>query len=540
MANQLKMAQVHAIMALHQRGWSDRRIARELGVHRETVGRYVAAGDSKPASAPPGSPDASAAKPASAPTGSDPPPYPEPASAPSGSPPAMEAKPATAPPGSVGSRGSVSAAEPWRELIVQKLERGLNAKRICQDLADDHGYTGSYWSVRRFVQRLGQNPVLPFRRMECAPGEEAQVDFGRGAAIVSADGRRRRPHVLRVVLSYSRKAYSEVVYRQSTDDYLRCLENAFAHFGGVPRTLVIDNLKAAVTKPDWFDPELNPKIVSFCQHYGIAVLPTRPYTPRHKGKVERGVDYVQENALKDRHFASLEEQNRYLLSWESTVADTRIHGTTRQQVGKMFAEQEKAALLPLPAERFACFQEARRTVHRDGHVEVARAYYSVPVEYVGRELWVRWDGRVVRIFNHRFEQVAVHAQHAAGQFATDRQHIAPEKISRLEKGSAWMLNRAASIGPNSGAWAETMLAERGIEGLRVLMGLLSLSQKHAGRDIDRACEIALSHRAFRLRTIRELIGRHGHKQEQFEFMDQHPIIRSLGEYGQIVRSAFTP
>src|SRR5207244_6954122 len=140
-----------------------------------------------------------------------------------------------------------------------------------------------------------------------------------------------------------------------TDAFLGCIENAFRYFGGVTRTVVIDNLKAAVTKADWFDPELNPKVIAFCQHYGTVILPTRPYTPRHKGKVERGVDYVQENALKGRTFSSLEDQNAFLRDWEQAVADTRVHGTTRQQVGKRFAEVERPALLPLPPQRFPFF-----------------------------------------------------------------------------------------------------------------------------------------------------------------------------------------
>ncbi len=107
------------------------------------------------------------------------------------------------------------------------------------------------------------------------------------------------------MLSHSRKGYAEAVHRQTTDDFLRCLENAFAHFGGVPRTLVIDNLRAAVKRADWFDPELCPKVRSFAEHYGIAILPTKPYTPRHKGKIERGIGYVKGNALKGRTFASL-------------------------------------------------------------------------------------------------------------------------------------------------------------------------------------------------------------------------------------------
>ena len=144
-------------------------------------------------------------------------------------------------------------------------------------------------------------------------------------------------------------------------------------------------------KADWFDPEINPKVRWFGEHYGTVFLPTRPYTPRHKGKVERGVDYVQENALRGRSFASLEEQNRFLIDWERTVADTRVHGTTRRHVGNHFNEVERAALLPLPADPFPSFREARRTVHRDGHVEVERAYYSVPPEYLARQVWVRWD-----------------------------------------------------------------------------------------------------------------------------------------------------
>ena len=188
---------------------------------------------------------------------------------------------------------------------------------------------------------------------------------------------------IEVVLSHSRKAYSEVVFRQTTENLIRCLENAFWHFGGVPKTLVPDNLKAAVLKADWYDPDLNPKLRSFCEHYGTVLLPTKPRTPRHKGKVERGVDYVQENALKGHKFSSLQEQNDHLLHWEATVADTRIHGTTRKQVAKLFQEHERTALMTLPLERFPCFSEAQRIVHRDGHIAVDKSYYSVPPEYLG-------------------------------------------------------------------------------------------------------------------------------------------------------------
>src|SRR5208337_2264188 len=163
------------------------------------------------------------------------------------------------------------------------------------------------------------------------------VDFGQGAWVVEVE-RRRKTHLFRCVLSHSRKGYSEAVWRQTAETFIRCLENAFRHFGGVTATVVIDNLKAGVIQPDWFDPEINPKLEEFARHYGTAILPTKPAMPRHKGKVEAGVKYAQNNAVKGRRFESLAAQNVFLAHWERTVADTRIHGTTRQQVGALFAQ----------------------------------------------------------------------------------------------------------------------------------------------------------------------------------------------------------
>ncbi len=532
MANRLKMATSDTIRTLAEQGWSARRIAKTLGLHRDTVARHLGRG--KIGQAPAGSAEVKLGQ---APTGSD------------------ESKLGQALTGSGGERADATAGgpgpsagarprrqaslcDPFRATIRDKLDRGLTAQRIYQDLVTEHGFTGHYHSVRRFVRRLEAKQELPFRRLECGPGEEAQVDFGKGAFLQDGSGPRRRPHVFRVVLSYSRKAYSEVVSRQTTEAFLRCLENAFWHFGGVPQRLVLDNLRAAVAKADWFDPDLNPKVRAFGRHYGIALLPCKPYTPRHKGKVERGVDYVQENALRGRTFRSLEEQNRFLLDWEQTVADTRIHGTTRRQVGACFLAVERAALRPLPPERFPSFQEARRTVHRDGHVEVERAYYSVPTEYLARRVWVRWDGRLVRVFNDKFEQIAVHARHEPGRFSTQSQHLSGAKISGVERGAAWLLGQVRRLGPHSLRWAEAMLSARGVEGVRVLQGLLNLAHRHPGDAIERACDVALSYGAYRLRTLRALIERAAPRQEQLPFLEQHALIRPLSDYGRFVHDAF--
>jgi transposase len=541
MANRLKMALSESIHTLHQRGWSARRIAQELGIDRATVARHLKRGpaESNAAIAPLGS-GASAAESnaAIAPLGSG-------ASA-------AESNAALAPlgsgaqggdaalpsPAALARLGRPSECEAYQSLILGWLEQGLTAQRIYQDLTGEHGFTGSYWSVRRFVRRLQKRSALPVRRLECGPGEEAQVDFGSGAPIVAADGRRRRPHVFRIVLSHSRKGYSEAVPRQTTEAFVRALENAFWHLGGVPQRIVLDNLRAAVSQADWFDPDLNPKVRSFAEHYGTVFLPTRPRTPRHKGKIERGIGYVKGNALKGRTFVSLHEQNQFLADWEANVADRRVHGTTRQQVGKVFAAVERPALLPLPIARFPCFCEGQRTVSRDGHVEVERAYYSAPPEYLGRRVWARWDGRTVRLFNQRFEQIALHARHEPGRFSTQPGHIASEKISGSERGTAWLLSRIRLLGPHSARWAEAMLQARGIEGVRVLQGLLSLAKRYRAEQLERACDIAHSHGALRLRTIRQLIDRAIPKQPELAFTDEHPLIRPLSEYQQFVHDAF--
>src|SRR5690606_10501146 len=118
----------------------------------------------------------------------------------------------------------------------------------------------------------------------------------------------------------------------------------------------------------------------------------------------------------------------------------------------------------LPPQRFEFFHEPQRKLSRDGPVEVAKAFYSVPPEYLGRTVWTRWDGRLVRIFNQRFEQIAIHVRHEHGQFSTLSEHVPKEKIHGLERGAEHLLNRAAAIGPHSHNWAQAMLTARGIEG----------------------------------------------------------------------------
>lgn len=501
MAYNLTMADITKILTLNKAGWSQRKIARELGFDRGTVSKYLIAGQT-PATPADGT----------------------------------EAKPANSITGKLPGRGSEAA--PFREAIEALLEKGLTADAIWRDLRDGHGYPHGYQSVQRYVRKLKARQPQRVWRLECEPGEEAQVDFGVLRCLRRADDKLGYANVLRVTLSFSRKGYTEALPFQNTECFVRALENAFRHFGGVPATLRIDNLKAAVNKADWYDPELNPKIEAFAAHYGTVIIPTRPYSPQHKGKVESDIGYVKKSALKGKEFTSLQGINETLRTWESGVADRRIHGTTRKQVFSHFAEEEKQTLKPLPPELFPCYQESTRLVHRDSYVEVQRAYYQVPAEYVGRRLWVRWDSKMLQVFDEDLRPIVSHVRLEPGRFS----HCLGAR--GLRKGSIhhtsfYWINRAALLGPSAEKWSTAMARNRPEHCIRVIQGLLSLheSGKHTAELIDKACETALANGDYNLKAIRHLLlllERPGSSplpvQEQLFLCEDHPLIRPLSHY----------
>ncbi|HEX2697333.1 MAG TPA: IS21 family transposase [Anaerolineales bacterium] len=497
MANILQVQQQDAINRLAALGWSIRRIARELKLHRKTVRAYLSEQN-------PGSKCTTISTAGSEPKGTI---------------------------STAGKMGRKSSCAAHAESIDQKAQSGLSAQRIYQDLQQEVGFVGSYEAVKRFVRQLKKRAPQQVWRIEVQPAEEVQVDFGAGAPLITPEGR-RRTWIFRVVLSYSRKAYSEAVRRQNTETFLRCLENAFRYFGGVPQTVNLDNLKAAVLKADWADPDLNPKLAEFARFYGTVILPCLPATPRHKGKVERGVGYVKNNALAARSFPSLAAQNTFLLQWESTVADLRIHGTTKQQVAQLFA-REKPALRPLPLALFPLFEEAQRQVHRDSYVEVAKSYYGVPPEYIGRPVWVRWDAREVRLFNQRWEQIQLHRRLEPGRFS--KVLGIGGGAGRLQSNLDYWLKRAGNLGSACQQWSQGLVQRRGFEAIRSLMGLVSLTNKHSFRLVNDACSRAMARDTWRLRDVRALL-QSCEIQTHLAFAAQHPLIRNLSEYGHFIKT----
>ncbi len=513
MANQLKVQEQQAVINLANRGWGIRKIARELGLSRNTVRNYVRAlrCDDPGALAEGILRSGEVGKAAMQPIQTD-------------------------PLSTSGNNGRKSLCQDYAALIATKAEAGLTAQRIYQDLKVELSFSGSYQSVKRFVQKLRRtNPKLVCR-IEVQPGEEVQVDFGAGPMLVAPEGGKRKTWIFRIVLSYSRKAYSEAVLRQDTETFIRCLENGFRHFGGSVLSINLDNLKAAVLQADWADPEFNPKLIDFARHYGTTILPCLPRVPEHKGKIESGIKYIKRNALAGRTFASLATLNQFLAHWEKTVADVRIHGTTKRQVAELF-RSEKSSLLALPDSLFPLFREGPRTVHRDGHVEIEKAFYHVPPEYLRRDVWVRFDSREVRIFvkekDGSLKQIQLHRRLEPGQF-TNARGIGGGQ-GTLQANLRYWQGRAGHLGPACEQWANAVATHRQIGGMRTLMGLVSLANRHSLAELNRACERACAKGTWRLRDVRALL-QVKEIQAQLTFEEHHPLIRNLREYGIFIQT----
>ena len=400
-----------------------------------------------------------------------------------------------------------STLEPYAEVVQALLAQGVEMTAMWQRLRQDHGYTGSYSSVRRFVHRLQPPEPRVVVRVHTAPGEEAQVDFGPIGMLYDARRKRLRPaFVFVATLCYSRHQYTEIVFDQKTPTWIALHRRAFENWGGVPRRLVPDNLKAAVKEILVHDPVLAEAYRRMAQHYGFVIRPTRPATPEHKGKVESGVHYFQRNFMAGQSFADADVANQRALVWVREVAGTRIHGTTHQAPLKLFNDFERAALLPLPAEPFTLCEIKQAKVHPDCHVSLDGSYYSAPYPFVGHVLDVHVGERVVQLFDGQ-TLVATHprAEHP-GQWLTRQEHYPSEKVAYLERTPDRCRQIADTVGPKTRQVVDSLLAERPADRLRSVQGILRLEETVGRERLEAACARALHFDTVHLRGIKGILN----------------------------------
>ena len=546
MSNVLSEDKRQQVIALGRLGWPLRRIEQETGVRRETAGSYLrAAGIGvRPSGAWGRRPPANPANEVT--TGSDAikaaiPVNPNPENPPN----KEEATTDAANPANgvttgfgVHLRGpgsgspepipSASACEPFREAIELGLSQGRNAMAIWQDLVADSGFSGGYQTVKRFVRKLHGNQQPRQRAVIfTAPGEEAQVDYGSGPMVRdSKTGKYRRTRLFVMTLGYSRKAVRLLTFRSSSRIWAELHEKAFRRLGGSTRIAVLDNLKEGVLVPDVYDPALNPLYRDVLAHYGVVALPCRINDPDRKGKVERGVGHAKQTPLKGKRFESLEEAQAYLDRWETSCADTRIHGTTKRQVAVMFAE-EKPFLLPIPLEPFRYYQHGQRSVHLDGCVEVEAAYYGLPPGWIGRLVQVQWDATFVRILDPQNGQLLrEHVRQKRGWYRIKKEDYPKHR----SLGVSQLLWRADRAGTHIGALCNLICSRQGELSARRILGVLSLAKKFGIAAVDDACAAALEMGVYEYRFVRRYLE-HG---PQLTLRQVDPLIRELVHYRDLI------
>ena len=525
------------VWTLLEAGASQREIQRVTGIDRKTIRGYQKRFATAAASNSPGVATGSSGVTAGS-TQQIPPPWPPTSATPS---------PLTA-----VAAATASACEPHRGFIEAQLRLRRNAMAIYQDLVDQHGYAGAYNSVKRFALKLRHREPEQFDRLAFLPGEEMQVDYGEGALTrVPGTERWRRPRLFVATLRYSRRSFRFVVWRSSQQTWARLHEQAWRHFGGSCRYVVLDNLKEGVLKPDLYEPELNPVYAAALKHYGVVADPARVRDPNRKGTVEHAIGHTQDTALKGRRFETIEEQNTFLEHWEAKWAASRIHGSERRQVRAMF-EEEKPHLQPLPLMGMQYFTEGQRTVCDDSCVRVDHSSYAARPAPIGAKV-------LVRMFEHRIEIRDLRTQallrsHPRAERPGTVVLPADERVFNPSRETLHILGQAKAIGVDAERLCELLFAIEGRVGQRKLWGIVSLAERYPRRLVNSACTRALADGIYSYRHVKaateklvaEALAAIDHAdatpaQGELALTQEHALIRSGDDYAELfARGAAQP
>jgi transposase len=398
-----------------------------------------------------------------------------------------------------------SLADPYIPLIVETLTKypRLRASRLWA-MARERGYPGGADHFRAIVARYRPRPAAEaFARLRTLPGEQAQVDWGYFGTVTV--GRATRPlwgFVL--VLSWSRQVCLRFYLSAAMPCFVRGHVEAFATLGGVPRTLLYDNLKSAVLERAGDAIRFHPTLLALATHYRFAPRPCRPYRANEKGRVERAIRYVRDNFFAARAWTDVADLNAQAAAWcHGAAADRRCPGDRTQTVRAAFAE-ERGRLVALPDDAFAADERVAVHVGKTPYVRFDRNDYSVPPALVGRTLTVAASPDVVRVL----DGAAVVAQHAR-TWDRDRQvddpaHLAALVAARRGATTHHGLDRLHHAVPASAALLREVAA-RGGHLTRTTWGLLRLLDTVGATALDAAVVEALARDAPHLGAVRQIL-----------------------------------
>lgn len=408
------------------------------------------------------------------------------------------------------------------EAIKAWKAEGYTAVVIQQLLKNGHGYSVKIGALRRYLNKNFEQKLDPVMVRSTTAGKTMEVDFGfLGYLWDESAGKLRKAWVFSARLCHSRKAYRRIVLKQHTPTFLMCHVYAFEHFGGVPAEVVLDNLKAGVTKSTVDNEMLNLSYLGLAEHYGFRISPCLPRTPQHKGGVENDMNYVKRNfwpqikeILKVNPTFSIHRAQEAIEQWDREIASKREIRGLRRSPEEIFATEEKFNLKPLPENRWEQSAWIQCTVGRDWRVVHEGSYYSVPYMLIGQTVQCRVTNQFFEVF-FCHDMMAKHPKATVvGDYRKNPEHAPPFKEAVLNCTREGLLENAQEIGEETHKLCQIILSDLYVDKLRPVRRILSLAISYEKERLNNACKRALSYKTFSYRSVKDILEKG---------LDQEPI-----------------
>lgn len=418
------------------------------------------------------------------------------------------------------------------ELVSRK---GVTLELLWQEwlATEDNGYSYSTFCRRYREWEKSKDVVM---RQEYSAGEFVLCDYAGETLSYSDESQgERKVQIFVAVLGASNYIYAEATPTQQTIHWLGSNVRALEYFGGIPKAIVIDNLKSGVTKSCRYEPEIARAYQDFAAHYDLAILPARARKPRDKGKVEKAVQEVERRLLaplRNQRFSCIGEINAALRPLLANLNNREMqdYGESRKA---LFDKLDKPALKPLPTHKFVASSWKRVRVNRDYHIEVDRHYYSVPFHLVNEEVWVKIGEKLVEVqFGN--ERVACHLRCAEpNRLSTIAAHLAPQHVAMKNRSAESCLVWAEGIGMQTRTIVQMVLdsVKHQEQAYRLVSGLQKLEKKYGNIRLEQAAGVAVVRRMPSYRYIRAILENEGGCGEKAEVaIITHSNIRGEGYY----------
>lgn len=386
----------------------------------------------------------------------------------------------------------------YREQIKEWLGMELTGVLIQEKLLKEKSLKISYSSVSRYLLQFKTPEV--YIPLIAKPGEEGQVDFGYLGRFIK-DGKAVKVWCFSMVLSHSRHSYNCLVTNQNVDSFIRCHIKSFEYFGAVPHTAKIDNLKAGVITPNFYEPTIQIQYAEFLKHYNCAPITARVRRGQDKGKVEAGVKYVKMNFLKRVEHQDFYKLEKELLDWTTNICNKRLHGTTKKIPVDVFNTSEKKEMYSLPNKRYELFKIEHRKVNTYGHISYKNNFYSVPYTYIGQKLIIKSNDTILKIYDDA-KEIALHEINKNdGEFITVDEHAPPEKQKKTEE---MYREKAAGFGKETSLFLEKVKKEKAQTWIQIIRGIFSLKKNYDPKTINLACKRALEYGVHEYSTVKNI------------------------------------